>query len=327
MKRIIQLLLSLMLPLCSFAGDGFIIKGKVTGIISGYVSVIVNNRADGSPVHPPMPEKVRIVNGEFTYAGTIDRPDWVTLKISTKSIPVLLENVNYEINCSFDSLKADKLKGGLMNDHFQAYQKSLKKPLEYVLEHPDLEFSAWMAYFYLTSLEDCTMAEKALSFRAKASPNGQLFMYRMETFRKTAAGTTFPALKMTGTDGKAFNVADMKGKVVVLDFWASWCTPCIAFIPKLREHYRNFKDKDVVFVSVSVDDDVRKWQNAMAEQAMEWNQVLADGAFRKGEGIQQMFNISSIPYVIIVDRQGKIAASLDYIGKETLKDVLTKLIQ
>jgi thiol-disulfide isomerase/thioredoxin len=319
MKYIIQLVLTLMLPLCSLAGNGFVIKGRVTGIISGYASVIKN----GVDVAP----KVRIVNGEFTYEGKIDHPEIVTLKISTRQVSIFLENTSYELNCSLDSLTSEQVKGGTLNGQLLAYRKAGVKPFEYLKTHGGEEIASWIANFYMESRADAEIAEQLLSPTVKANYYGQQFMSKMETFRRTAPGTLFPSLKMTDVKGKPFTSKDMAGKVVVFDYWASWCAPCIAYIPKLRAHYKNFKDQDVLFVSVSVDEDTNKWKAAMTEQGMEWQQVLAEGAFKNGEGIRKLFNITGIPYVIIVDKEGKIAASLDYKGKENLAAELDRILK
>ena len=319
MKRIIQLVLTLMLPLCSFAGGGFVIKGKVTGVISGYASVLKN----GVDVAP----KVRIINGEFTYTGKMDHPELVLLKISTRQVPVFLENASYEVNCSLDSLSSEQLKGGIIHDQFLEYRKANIKPMEYLEKNGSKELASWIASMYTQTHAEAEKADKLLSPAIKTSYYGQLFMSTLETYRRTAPGTLFPSLKMTDAKGKPFTAKDMAGKVVVFDYWASWCAPCIAYIPKLRAHYKNFKDQDVLFVSVSVDEDTNKWKAAMAEQGMDWQQVLAEGAFRNGEGIRKLFNITGVPYVIVVDKQGKIAASLDYKGKENLAAVLQEILE
>lgn len=326
MKRIIQILLPLMLPVCCFGADGFVIKGKVTGILNGYVEVQGLSKLDLGAM--PFPEKVKIVNGEFTYAGHIDRPQLVNLRISTKLVRMLLENAEYEVNCSFETLGTDKVKGGKMNGQYWAFSSSGMSPMEYLQQNVGDEFSAWIAYSFIREKSDVEAVEKLLTISDKISPNGQLFMKRAEALRKVAPGVPFPpVLKLVDPSGKPFKMSDMAGKYVVLDFWASWCPPCIAFVPKLREHYNNFKDKNVVFVSVSVDESTEKWKGAMEGLHMEWTQVLAEGAFKSGEGVRAMLNINTIPYLIIVDKQGKIAALLNYYEKEKMGEVLTKLVQ
>lgn len=105
-----------------------------------------------------------------------------------------------------------------------------------------------------------------------------------------------------------------------------WCAPCRAYIPTLREHYNKYKDKGVEFVSVSVDSDNDKRKEAVNAEQMQWRQVLAEGAFDDRKGVKQLLSIYHIPYVIVVDKDGKIAASLDYSKKDQLETVLNKLL-
>lgn len=326
MKRIIRILLPVLLPLCSLASDGFVIKGKVTGVLNGYVQVVPLSKLEVNEI--PFPEKVKIVNGEFTYAGRVERPELVKLKVSTKLVTMLLENANYEVNCSFDSLATDKIKGGKMNAQWQAYGASGKSPMEYLEENVGDEFAAWMAYRFIKEPKDVEKVDKLLTIMDKATPNGQLFMKRVEALKKVAPGVPFPAvLKLVDPSGKQVKMSDMAGKFVVLDFWASWCPPCIAFVPKLREYYRQYKDKGVEFMSVSVDESDIKWRVAMEQLKMEWTQVLAEGAFKTGEGVKATLNIHSIPYLIIVGKDGKIAALLDFYQKEKMGEVLANLVK
>jgi thiol-disulfide isomerase/thioredoxin len=318
-------MITLLLPLCGTAGDGFTIKGKVSGIVSGYAVVLPLNV--GAIFGPPgtFPERVRIINGEFTYAGRVERAQLVTLKISTRTVRLFLENVNYEVECSLDSLTSEKVKGGKMHAQYLEYVKKTSSVREYFKAHATEELAPYIALFNAASSEDVMFYYNLLTPEGKNSYEGKILATKLDAAVKTEVGRPFPVFKMTDDKGKTFTANDMRGKLVVFDFWASWCAPCIAYIPKLREHYKMFKDKDVMFVSVSVDDTPAAWTKAMNDQGMEWKQVLAEGGFKTTGGVRKLFNIPGIPYVIIVDKQGKIAASLDYEGKEGLKEILNEM--
>jgi thiol-disulfide isomerase/thioredoxin len=317
MKYTFRIIALLLLPLWTMANDGFVIKGKVTGIISGYVSIIAAE---------PMPERVRIVNGEFTYAGKLDHPQIVQLKVSTRTFSFFLENTNYTVNCSLDSLTSTSFKGGKLNAQWYDLLQSKKDPWKYFEENPKLEIGAWIAFRYAEKYDKATKAYDLLTPEARSSFEGKALLERINTYKKTSAGTPFPTLNMTDPSGKPFSISELKGKIVVIDFWASWCVPCIAYIPTMREHYNKYKDKDVVFVSVSVDDVQAKWMKAMNDQKMEWLQALAEGGFKDGVGIKKLFNISGIPYVLVIDKAGNMAASLDYAEKVNLEEVIQKLL-
>ncbi|MCW3467028.1 TlpA disulfide reductase family protein [Chitinophaga nivalis] len=323
MKYAVRMIVLLLLPLLSKADQGFVIKGKVTGIISGYVVIREHQHNDKAP-HEPIPEKVRIVNGEFTYAGKLSRPELLELKVSTKVVNIFLENTTYTVECSFDSLSGDRFKGGTLNDQWWRLMQSKQAPLTYLEENPKLEISAWIAYRYALKYDKAVKAYDQLIPAAKNSFEGKALLERIEVYKHTSAGAPLPVFNMTDPAGKPFDIKTLTGKVVVLDFWASWCAPCRVYIPTLREHYNKFKDKEVVFISVSVDEDPTKWQTAMKELNMEWPQVLAAGGFQEETGVRKLFNITGIPHVVVVDKAGKIAGSLDYSEKGRLEEVVQK---
>jgi len=96
-----------------------------------------------------------------------------------------------------------------------------------------------------------------------------------------------------------------KGKYLLVDFWASWCGPCRAAVPKVKQLYAQYKDKGFEVVSISIDDSKTAWQKAMEEEKMPWAQWLSPDKNKT----MQTFLFSAIPTVYLVDREGKIVAS------------------
>ncbi|MEZ2440380.1 thioredoxin-like domain-containing protein [Chitinophaga sp. RCC_12] len=325
MRPVIKIIIFLLLPLYSLAEEGFVIKGKVTGIISGYVAILEHVDEAGKPA--VLPPRVRIINGEFTFSGKLDHPELIQLKVSTKTVQLFLENTTYTVESSLDSLTGSSFKGGRMNDQFYAYQQYSKPQMEYVKDNPELELSAWLALRNASTADKAEQGYALLAPAGRSTWHGKALLAKIESFKRTGAGAALPELKLTDPDGHAFSIKDMAGKVVVLDFWASWCAPCRAYIPQMRNHYNKFKEKGVVFVAVSVDDDKAKWLTAVNETKMEWLQGLTEGGFKAGIGVQQHFNITSIPHVVIVGKDGKIAQSLDFYKKDQLEKELDKLVQ
>ena len=111
--------------------------------------------------------------------------------------------------------------------------------------------------------------------------------------------------KKYGFEGKA-KLSDYvaKNKVVLLDFWASWCTPCLNEIPNLKAAYKQFKSKGFEIVSVSVDDGTEEWIKAVKDNGMNWVQLW------NGEEIQNSaayeYSISAIPATFLIDSEGTI---------------------
>ena len=92
-------------------------------------------------------------------------------------------------------------------------------------------------------------------------------------------------------------------KPVLLDFWASWCGPCRAEIPHLKEAYKEYSNKGVAFFSVSIDKDDAAWRKAMKDENMPWAQVQAPKA---GKDVMKLYQFSGIPYILVLDQEGRI---------------------
>jgi thiol-disulfide isomerase/thioredoxin len=113
-------------------------------------------------------------------------------------------------------------------------------------------------------------------------------------------GQMVPALKLTAADGKTISTDTLRGKPVVLDFWATWCAPCEKNLEKLATLYQQTKDKDLVFISIDRDEDAVTARSFLAKKGYEWPNVHDDGR------ITQAVGMSGIPRTILVDRDGKI---------------------
>lgn len=328
MKHITKLIVAslLLFPLTAMAADGFIIKGNVSGILNGYVAVTNVRRLPAAvdTSSEVLPAKVRIYNGTFVFTGRLKHPVLVQLKISTREITVFLENTSYTISGTLNGLTGASLKGGQANDDWQQYITGRSTGSDYIQAHPNSIVSAYLALMQATdSYDEAQKGYALLGPEARQTWYGRQLEAVIREYKKCGVGADFPALTLHTSDGKSFSMQDMAGKIVVLDFWASWCAPCRAYIPTLRERYNQYKDKGVAFVSLSVDDDASKWKEAMAAEKMEWNQALVEGAFG---AVQKSLNIFHIPYIVVIGKDGKIAASLDSYKKDQLETLLNSLL-
>ena len=105
-------------------------------------------------------------------------------------------------------------------------------------------------------------------------------------------------------DGKPISLADYRGKVVLLDFWAVWCGPCLGEIPRIKAVYEKYHDKGFEVIGVSLDEDAAVLREFVTEKEVPWRQILDgdgfEGAFAKQYGIR------SIPAPFLIDREGKV---------------------
>lgn len=139
---------------------------------------------------------------------------------------------------------------------------------------------------------------------------------------RLAEGKVAPEFSYPDPSGKkSYGPQDFKGKILVLDFWASWCGPCRSEIPNLKKDYKEFSDKGVVFLSVSIDKDGAAWRKAMKEENMPWTQVNAPKA---GKDVMKLYQFSGIPYILVLDKEGRIVGK-NLRGQE-LTDKLNEMV-
>ena len=109
--------------------------------------------------------------------------------------------------------------------------------------------------------------------------------------------------------GKQIALSDLKGKVVYVDIWATWCNPCLAEIPHLKELEREYSSKDIIFLGVSTDKeaDKEKWQNFLKEKELVGIQLFAGDRAQKE--LLRPYNITGIPRFLLIGKDGKVISS------------------
>jgi peroxiredoxin len=119
-------------------------------------------------------------------------------------------------------------------------------------------------------------------------------------------GSPCPEIALPDPNGKEIRLSSFRGKVVLIDFWASWCRPCRAEMPNVVALYKKYKDKGFEIFGVSLDKDKENWVQAIKEDGITWPQV-SDLKFWNSEAVA-LFNVEAIPYTVLVDKEGKIIA-------------------
>lgn len=120
-------------------------------------------------------------------------------------------------------------------------------------------------------------------------------------------------VKLPTVKGDSVSLASLKGKVLLLDFWASWCMPCRAANKNLVKLYAKYKSQGFEIYSISVDDNKKDWEKAIAKDKITWLQVNDAQSWGAQSAIR--WNISQLPTTFLINKKGDVVA-IDLEGKE-----------
>ena len=134
---------------------------------------------------------------------------------------------------------------------------------------------------------------------------------KVESNRRTAVGQPMIQFSLVGVDGKKVNTADLKGKVILLDFWGSWCVPCRNSHPALKELYAKYKSKGLEIIGISNEafsagktkqQQIDSWKTAIKEDGIDWLHVLNEAEIND---LAKSHDINGYPTKFLIDRNGK----------------------
>lgn len=136
-------------------------------------------------------------------------------------------------------------------------------------------------------------------------------------------GTMAPEIALPDVKDSTVKLSSFQGKVVLIDFWASWCGPCRQANPSVVKLYNKFKDKGFEVFGVSLDNKKAAWLKAIKQDKIKYTQVNDNGGWYSK--VAERFGVDQIPTSFLLDQTGKIVA-IDASGKE-LQDKITQLLQ
>jgi len=237
----------------------------------------------------------------------------------SKNIRKIID-ANRSFSEEFNSLKAEAEKipqtqegmsqAAVLNNR---YQRLMKQRNDYMINMAMNQKKGFIPYFMVAfgALESpgYELFKHAVSCAKAADPMSK---YTQDIEGKfvneatTMIGGVAPEIKLNGPDGKPVSLHSLRGKVVLIDFWASWCGPCRRENPNVVKMYQKYKDQGFEIFGVSLDNDVNRWKAAIQSDGLSWYHGSDLMGWKSKPA--QIYQVHSIPATFLLDKEGKIIA-------------------
>jgi thiol-disulfide isomerase/thioredoxin len=260
-------------------------------------------------------------NGNVLKYGLKFR-DWKAAESAANALvqesqePKDLAAAHYQLGVVFFRQRLEKHKDELFDRTHEEMTKALQAAPEF--RKAILADGQALAY-----LKQDDAAKARFSEFVKLSPDEDVDRQRALRYinePELARARMAPPFSIVTMDGQHISFDDLQGKVVLIDFWATWCAPCQASVPHMREIARKFQDQPLVILSVSLDNDEQKWKDFVSQNGMTWMHYR-DGGF-KGS-IATLFAVNAIPHTFTVNADGVLQD--EHIGEAAIEGKLKKL--
>lgn len=204
--------------------------------------------------------------------------------------------------------KEDSL--AVLQEQFMALQANSGKQVKRIIRaNPNAFVSTFATASLVNPEEDFAFADSMTVIFEKTmpeSPYTKALVTRLGALRNLAVGSAAPDITLPSPDGKDISLSSLRGKYVLVDFWASWCGPCRQENPNVVRMYNKYKDKGFEIFGVSLDESRDKWLKAIAMDKLTWPHVSDLKGWNSAAA--QQYHIQAIPQTLLLDKEGKIIA-------------------
>ena len=340
------------------AQSGYKVTGTVEGMPDGKAIIATVN---GSTLDTLA--KADVKNGSFEFTGNVSEPTGAYIMVIGQrgAIPFMLENANITISAGQAGLTVTGSEGQKIYDQFMAInataqQEAMKLQQEYqaangdqakiqaiqeayaklmtdvqaketelIKANPDSYVSAFVIASGMGQMEYEQLKERynLLGEKAKAGAQGKAIAAQIAKLESTAIGQIAPNFTITTPEGESISLYDIKGKVKLIDFWASWCGPCRGENPHVVEIYKEYHPKGLEIFGVSLDNNKEAWVKAIADDGLVWKH----GSDLKGwqSAPAQLYSVTGIPHTVLLDENNKIIAK--NLRGDELKQKIAELLK
>jgi len=160
-----------------------------------------------------------------------------------------------------------------------------------------------------------------LSDRVKSSNMGHKIRKTLASLHATGIGQVAPNFTLQTPEGQDISLSSLRGKCVLIDFWASWCGPCIRELPNIKKVYEKYHDKGIEIISISLDDKKSNWTKAIEKHQIPWLHVSSLKGWKCP--VAKLYNVTGVPAMYLLDAEGRIVS--DNARGEALETEVSKL--
>ena len=327
MKRIHLLILLAIFTSCSLSAQRATVTGTITGIPQG--TIVVINEIAGDQLQPV--DTIRLdESGAFKLTLSPSSPTLYILNTNSRDIGIFHLMVAPKEKIAIDLayqpehkiFKINRCKGSrnmelyrqfydiILNANTPAQQSEKAGQIEQLLlQNEQLLMSAFLVTFFEQDFENhAALYSDIRNALVKDHPDDPFVKHLNDRLKNVLLpGMEAPEISMKDTEGNIRNLSDLRGDVVLIDFWASWCGPCRRENPNVVRLYKKYHDKGFEIYSVSLDKERSAWLKAIKDDGLIWPNHVSDlNGWTSSGG--KTYGIMSVPSTVLIDRQGKIIA-------------------